>query len=127
MGNKYSAFIPVAFRPILGVKVPVFKNANVGLKQMQPLFFSHGLAHDRMQYSSLYMELASCGYCVVALTHGDGSADYHPQAGTFEEDCDINDYWGRNLAVRHREKEVNALVKEFTNPLTLKNLGPDWK
>jgi hypothetical protein len=39
----------------------------------------------------------------------------------------LGDYWSRNFAVRLREKEVNALVKEFTNPLSLQNLDPDWK
>ena len=72
-------------RPMLGVQVPVYKNATVGLKNMQPIFFSHGLTVHRHCYAGLYMELASCGYCVVSLTHGDGSADYHPVAGQFED------------------------------------------
>jgi predicted dienelactone hydrolase len=66
---------------MLSVQVPVYKNANLGLKTMQPVVFSHGLKAHRMCYSAIHMELASCGYCVIALTHNDGSADYSPKAG----------------------------------------------
>jgi hypothetical protein len=114
--KKAAAIVPILIKPMLGLKVPVFRNANVGLKTMQPLFFSHGLTMHRMGYSALYQELASCGYCVVAMTHGDGSSDYQPKAGFFEEGFkQLDDYWGRNFEVRVREKEMNAVVKEFTN------------
>lgn len=95
--------IPFLFRPMLSVKVPVYKNANVGLKSMQPIFFSHGMSVHRMCYSALYQELASCGYCVVSFTHGDGSADYHPKTGNFQDGFKPADYWTRNFEVKVRE------------------------
>ncbi len=104
---------------MLGVSVPVYRNANVKNIKMQPIFFSHGLTVHRMAYSALYRELASCGYCVVSMTHGDGSADYSPTGGLFEEKLSMKDYWGRNLGVKRREQELIAAVKEFTQPWSL--------
>jgi predicted dienelactone hydrolase len=114
-------------RELLSARVPVYENASVGLKKLQPIFFSHGMTCHRLSYTGLCMELASCGYCVVTLTHGDGSADYHPQAGFFEEGMNINDYRARNTAVKLREKEILSLVKEFTSHNFLQNFGLDWK
>lgn len=102
-GAKAAATIPGLLKPVLGVTVPVYRNANVRNFKMQPIFFSHGLSVHRMAYSALYRELASCGYCVVSMTHGDGSADYSPVGGLFEEKLSMKDYWGRNLGVKRRE------------------------
>ena len=63
---------------------------------MQPLFFSHGLTANRMLYSALYRELASCGYCVIALTHNDGSADYSPVAKHLDKNVRFYDYQDRH-------------------------------
>lgn len=93
---------------------------------MQPVVFSHGLSANRMLYSTLYMELASCGYCVIALTHNDGSADYSPVAGVYDG-SEMYDYWVRNFGVKVREKEVLGVVKEITQPWILASFGPDWK
>jgi len=107
--------IPYLFRPFLSVKVPVYRDASLAteINELQPIFFSHGLSVHRMCYSALYMELASCGYCVVALTHGDGSADYHPVYGTFEDNFKIADYKARNSSVKVREQELKSLVNDF--------------
>jgi hypothetical protein len=106
--------------------VPVFKNAKLGLKKMQPVVFSHGLSANRRHYSALAMEMASCGYCVITLTHNDGSADYSPVSGKYDKD-EMYDYWTRNFGCKVRSKEVRALVKEITSPWVLKIFGDDWK
>jgi predicted dienelactone hydrolase len=54
--------------------------------------FSHGLTGHRMVYSSIFMELASCGYLVIALTHNDGSADYSPKVGTYNGKHEMYNY-----------------------------------
>jgi hypothetical protein len=48
------------------------------------------------------------------MTHGDGSADFSPVGGFFEENLSMTDYWGRNLGVKRREQELIAAVKELT-------------
>ena len=87
----------------LKIKVPVYRDAIVGLSDMQVIVFSHGFTAHRMIYSALYMELASCGYCVVALTHNDGSADYSPQASYFKNSKKMHDYEFKNEQVKIRE------------------------
>lgn len=99
--------------------MPVYRDAKLGLKTMQPIVFSHGLSGHRMVYSALYRELASCGYCVIALTHSDGSADYSATAGLFDNSFEIYDYAKRNICVKIRENELNAVVKEITEVSTL--------
>lgn len=78
---------------------------------MQLVVFSHGNMVNRFTYSALYRELASCGYFVVTITHGDGSADYHPKKGPFPGGQDpykyeFANYEKRNKEVKYREKEV---------------------
>jgi hypothetical protein len=55
----------------LSFRIPVYRNANLGLDEMQPIIFSHGLTAQRLTYSAMFMELASCGYCVISITHND--------------------------------------------------------
>lgn len=93
---------------------------------MQPIFFSHGLSANRGHYAALYMELASCGYFVVALTHNDGSADYSNLCGEYDK-SEMYDYWVRNFGCKVRSKELRACVKEVTSPWILKTFGQDWK
>jgi predicted dienelactone hydrolase len=69
------------------------------LNKMQPIVFSHGLSGHRMVYSTLFMELASCGYCVIALSHNDGSADYTPKASQYKGKVEMYDYQMRNKQV----------------------------
>jgi hypothetical protein len=91
--EKYADFI---LKPLFALQVPVYRNANLAIKEMQPIVFSHGLTVNRMNYSALCMELASCGYLVVALTHNDGSADYSKIAGPYDQ-SEVYDYWGKNF------------------------------
>ncbi len=74
----------IILRSMLSIKVPVYRDATIGKKMMQPVVFSHGLSAQRMIYSSLYMEMASCGYCVIALSHNDQSSDYTPKADFYD-------------------------------------------
>lgn len=64
---------------------------------MQPIVFSHGLKGHRNVYSGLYMELASCGYFVIALSHNDQSADYTPKAGQYDTKTPIYNYSVKNV------------------------------
>lgn len=53
-----------------------------------------------MANSCVCRELASCGYIVIVLTHGDGSADYHPDVGYFiAKNYGLEDYEARNKQV----------------------------
>jgi pimeloyl-ACP methyl ester carboxylesterase len=114
------------FKPLALVTIPAYKNANPALNTMQPVFFSHGLTANRRHYSALCMELASCGYCVVALTHNDGSADYSSQCGAYDK-AEMYDYWVRNFGCKVRSKELRGCVKEVTSAPFLKAFGTEWK
>lgn len=75
--------------------------------------------------------MASCGYLVVTITHGDGSADYHPDAGPFPEDYELFEYDARNREVKIREKEVMMVINMMTNKSSfikgpLKDFGEKW-
>ncbi|PNH11287.1 Platelet-activating factor acetylhydrolase [Tetrabaena socialis] len=55
--------------------LPVYYRAPLSSPEALPLIiFSHGIAGTRNAYSSICTELASQGYVVMALEHGDGSA-----------------------------------------------------
>ena len=83
--------------------------------------FSHGLSATRMLYSCLYMELASCGYFVVCLTHKDKSADYHPEVGPFDCTNKAYNYDLRNKQVKQRELELLQVCKGVMAPDFLAN------
>jgi hypothetical protein len=71
-------------KPMQKISIPVFRNANIAaLKQLQPIIFSHGLSGNRMTYSVICRELASCGYFVICLSHDDRSGMYTPKAGPY--------------------------------------------
>jgi len=55
----------------MSFRIPVFRNANIGLKEIQPVIFSHGLTAQKLTYSAMFMELASNGYMVITLSHND--------------------------------------------------------
>jgi hypothetical protein len=59
------------------------------------------------------MELASCGYFVIALSHDDQSADYTPKAGLLDLKTENYDHRVRNLQVKVRENEILALSEEI--------------
>lgn len=44
-----------------------------GEKQLRPVLFSHGLFAQKVHYSGLHKDLASHGYIVFSINHGDGS------------------------------------------------------
>lgn len=93
MFAKVVAFI---LSPVLATRFPAVENGKPALRDMQLIVFSHGLLANRHTYSILYRELASCGYCVVCVTHGDMSADYHPTKGFFPKVFSMWDYKSRN-------------------------------
>jgi len=79
LGGDFSAHLLSFFQwPACGVILPVHENARLGLDTLQLVIFSHGNVGHRFVQSCLFRELASCGYCVITVTHKDGSADYHP-------------------------------------------------
>lgn len=63
--------IPTLMATWLKITIPVYRDANLGLKKMQPIVFSHGLKAHRNIYAGLCMELASCGYFVITISHND--------------------------------------------------------
>lgn len=79
-----------------------------------------------MGYSALMMELASCGYCAVSITHNDGSADWSPLVGVFDGTL-MYDHKEKNRQVLIREKEMAAVVKHVTTQGIFEHFGQDWK
>lgn len=69
------------------------------------------------------MELASCGYIVIALSHDDRSSDYTPNAGPYDSKTPNYVYDVRNKQVKIREKELLALVQEVTSAGFMESLG----
>ena len=57
--------------------------------------------------------MASCGYSVVAVTHSDLSADFHPKRGVFPDKFNMYDYEKRHEQVKIRENEVNSIVNDL--------------
>ena len=84
--------------------------ARLGLDTLQLVVFSHGNVGHRLVQSCLFRELASCGYCVVVVTHKDGSADYHPEMGLFPDEYELHDYDARNKQLKIRERELVAII-----------------
>jgi hypothetical protein len=106
--------------------VPVYRNANIGLTKLQPVVFSHGLSGQRNTYSALFMEMASCGYCVFSISHNDRSADYTPSAGFYDPNVPTYTYDVKRLQVSIRENEVQSLTNEVMKPDFLGTITPDW-
>lgn len=80
--GKFPLFLTA--KPVQMISIPVFRNAKIApFKKLQPIVFSHGLSANRMTYSVICRELASCGYFVVCLSHNDKSGMYTPKAGHF--------------------------------------------
>lgn len=107
----------------MSVKIPVYQNATIVQDTLQPIVFSHGLKAHRNIYATLYMELASCGYFVIALSHNDQSADYTPKAGVYDLETEGYDYKVKNLQVKVRENEVLALCEEIQKEDFMANFG----
>lgn len=74
------------------------------------------------------MELASCGYFVVCLSHEDSSGCFAPRSGPFNPEADVKcEYKERNLQVKMRENEILSLAEEITHPEFLESICLDWK
>jgi platelet-activating factor acetylhydrolase len=108
------------------IKVPVYRNANIGLAKMQPVIFSHGLTGQRNTYSALFMEMASCGYCVFSISHNDRSADYTPSVGLYDVSAPIYTYDVKRMQVTIREHEVQSFANEVTKSGFLGTIAPEW-
>lgn len=74
------------------------------------------------------MELASCGYFVICLSHDDCSSCYTPKTGAYDTSKVLReDYKTRNLQVKMRENEILCLCDEVMKPGFLETLCLDWK
>ena len=113
-------------RPFLSIRVPVWEDANLGVKEMQPIVFSHAFHSNRMVYSGLCMELASCGFCVITLNHDDRTCDYTEKSGLFDTDHKAHEFEIRNLQIKIRENEVLALSDEVMKLGFLKTISLEW-
>ena len=116
----------IVYRALLLTIVPVDRDATLGVKKMQPVFFSHGALNSKMCYSSHAMELASLGFCVFTMTHNDGSSEYSPTVGLPDFSKPTHDYQTRNEWLQIRSREVEALVREMFEAGRLKEFGADW-
>jgi hypothetical protein len=63
--------------------------------------------------SMLFMEMASNGYCIISINHGDGSADFHPHRGNFPTDYKMYDYQPRRSWLKLRKEELDLCIKEI--------------
>ena len=91
--EKIAGYFAMIMKPFMNVKLPVYRDATVGLLYMQPVIVSHELTGNKTNHSAICMELASCGFCVFSLTHKDGSADYSPNLGHFDGNQEMFDFW----------------------------------
>jgi predicted dienelactone hydrolase len=107
-------------------KVPVYRDANLGLQKMQPVIFSHGLTGQRLTYSAIYMELASCGYCVICISHDDKSADFTPKAGLYDGNTPMYDEKTKRIQIGIRENEVLSLADEIMSQSFPPSVSEDW-
>lgn len=89
--------------------------------------FSHGILLHRTAYSCIFRELASCGFCVISVTHGDGTADFHPKFRFFPTDFKMFDYNARNKEAAIRDEEMNQIIAEALTPGAFNHFGKDWE
>jgi pimeloyl-ACP methyl ester carboxylesterase len=87
------------------------------------IVFSHGLTGNALTYSYLIMNLASHGYCVIALDHTDGSAlhAFGPNGMEIPLDESLSKYdrpetfetyvKGRRNQTPHRVQEVISMIQ----------------
>ena len=114
-------------KPLQGITIPVFRNANIApLKKLQPIVFSHGLSANRMTYTVICRELASCGYFVVCLSHDDRSGMYTPKAGPYPSEIPNYTYEVRSEQVKIRQNELLALADEVMSKSFLSALNTEW-
>lgn len=93
------------------MKLPVYRDATIGVDKLQPVVFSHSLKTGRHNSAALFSEMASCGFLVICIGHNDQSEDFNNHVGNFKT-ADTYDYDLRNHQVQIREREVITLVNE---------------
>ena len=97
LGNGFLGWLVSKMNaPFLHVQLNVKVDGKPALSEMQLIVFSHGLTNHRNAFSMIMRELASHGFAVIAPTHGDGSADFHPDQGEFQTDFPVWDYETHN-------------------------------
>jgi platelet-activating factor acetylhydrolase len=113
------------------VRIPMLQNPPIAqdLPQKLPVcIFSHGLAGMRTTYSNLCGNLASRGFIVVAVEHGDGSScftkrnhevpleihHHHPKKEEMRDGETENDY-----LLRLRSTQLNHRRDEILEAITL--------
>ena len=104
-------------------------------KRRPVVVFSHGLAACRTSYSFLCTDLASNGYCVAVLEHGDGSACL--RAVKEQKDAQItfkyqdllepgmSEYEIRNKQVKYRASEASFALNVLEE-INIGNLDNAW-
>jgi len=113
---------------MLNVTMPVWHGARLAKRdKMQLVVVSHCNFGHRLVFSCLYRELASCGYCVISMTHNDGSADFSPVAGKYDTDYGLWDYPFRNKQVKQREQELITIIEMALKEKAFSHLGEDWE
>jgi hypothetical protein len=70
------------------------------------------------------MEMASCGYYVVCVSHNDGSADYTPQAEEYLSEVPLFHKQIRRKQLQVRTNELLTLIDEVQHPALLNRLFP---
>jgi len=75
-----------SFMPLLSARVPIYRNRKRGNQgELKPIIFSHGETGNRTGHSAICSELASLGYFVISMGHNDGSGDYSPYFGQYDD------------------------------------------
>jgi len=118
-------------------RFPAVEGANYleDTKSRQVVVFSHGLAACRTSYSFLCTDLASRGYFVAALEHGDGSAclrvtkeEQEGETGfKYQEllEAGSPEYEIRNKQVKYRANEASAALN-ILEEINKGNLDNAW-
>jgi hypothetical protein len=105
-------------KPMLKVQIPVYVRAKgIVRDETKVVLFSHGNTGNRLIYSCLLRELASCGYVVISITHSDNSADFHPTKGLFGiKDYKLRNYKMHTDRVKIRIQNIRDLINDTLEP-----------
>lgn len=117
---RYKYASHVYLLPVLGkmfswfsgnLKYPAMEGAKPSSERLPVVVFSHGLAACRTTYSCLCTDLASQGYYVAALEHGDGSACLRVNADSATGEADWQ--WQELLPPGTPETEIRRRQVHF--------------